>query len=289
MTTEHEEEEWKPDPTDLLWNPPCSLPLKYWKRSEETQKAKDDHIDYLETLPYSREELIFQTTLSDGREAAIEKNLFPYDCPSPIEHFTLWSREELSHRRICMFMEDWCAENNMKVVEWNYEENLHRSFDIPHVHVFIRFEEKETPSTNEVRPELFTRSSKRAFSSIDDDGETTDEDEDWRRRKSTKQSSSEACSPHKNVCSTCFKSCSISSRSFSSEGSTDEGYSDGEVSDDNWSSSQKNVRVSEAAEKSNQLSDQSSPESAQKTVCSDENTMKQYHPESLNDSHRLYQ
>jgi hypothetical protein len=65
-----------------LWEPPCSLPLEYWKRSEETQRAKDDHIDYLETLPYTREELIFRTTLAD-KDVAIEKNMFPYDTHNP--------------------------------------------------------------------------------------------------------------------------------------------------------------------------------------------------------------
>lgn len=68
-----------------LWEPPSSLRLDYWKRSPKTQEAKDSHIEYLETLPYSREELILRTVLKAGIPVAIEKNLFPYETPPNIE------------------------------------------------------------------------------------------------------------------------------------------------------------------------------------------------------------
>lgn len=79
-----DQEDWKCDPADLMWEPPCSLRLSYWKRNAETQQAKDDHVDYLETLPFSREELILKTTLRDA-DIAIEKNMFPYATPPNIE------------------------------------------------------------------------------------------------------------------------------------------------------------------------------------------------------------
>jgi len=44
----------------------------------------------------------------------------------------------LTHEEICTFVENWCLDNKTDTVEWNYEENTHRSFDVPHVHVFLR-------------------------------------------------------------------------------------------------------------------------------------------------------
>lgn len=75
----------------------------------------------------------------------MEPNFFPYDCPEGIEHWTLWSRKELTHREICEWIQDYVASSfgegaaRPAPVEWNYEENSHRSFDVPHVHVFFRF------------------------------------------------------------------------------------------------------------------------------------------------------
>jgi len=127
------------DPPDWSWEVPCTLPVEYWKRTDEVAKAKALHVESLEGLPVTREELILNTTLADGRNIALEKNYFPYDTPEFIEHWTLWSRHEMNHREICEFTTKWLVENLPGVVEWNYEENVHRSFDIPHVHCFFRF------------------------------------------------------------------------------------------------------------------------------------------------------
>ena len=45
----------------------------------------------------------------------------------------------MSHSQICEFIERWTLRNRPDVCEWNYEENTHRSIDVPHVHVFLRF------------------------------------------------------------------------------------------------------------------------------------------------------
>ena len=122
------------------WEPPCTLTVDYWKRSEETQLRKDAHVDAIDEAATSREDLILQTTLAHV-DVALERNMFPYDCPRGIEHWTLWSREELTHIEICSFVEGWSASPDCprQVAEWNYEENKHRSFDVPHVHCFFRF------------------------------------------------------------------------------------------------------------------------------------------------------
>jgi len=58
-------------------------------------------------------------------------------------------------------MENWAPTSDRTVIEWNYEENSHRSFDIPHVHVFIRFEEESA-----IEVGLSPLSSKRPFSCV---------------------------------------------------------------------------------------------------------------------------
>ena len=45
---------------------------------------KEAHVDSLDELPFTREEHVLATTLK-GLEIALEKNLFPYDCPPGIE------------------------------------------------------------------------------------------------------------------------------------------------------------------------------------------------------------
>jgi hypothetical protein len=123
------------------WEPPCTLQVDYWKRSEETQLRKDAHVDVIDASPdETREDLILRTTLKNA-DVAVEKNMFPYDCPPGVEHWTLWSRSELSHVEVCSFVEGWAASPDCPrpVAEWNYEENKHRSFDVPHVHCFFRF------------------------------------------------------------------------------------------------------------------------------------------------------
>lgn len=56
----------------------------------------------------------------------------------------------MSHREICEFTTKWLVENLPDVIEWNYEENVHRSFDVPHVHCFFRYR-------GDPKPELIPR------------------------------------------------------------------------------------------------------------------------------------
>jgi len=141
------------------------------------QAAKDAHVEAIDAEDEtsgsyhaednskmgSREALILETTLAKD-DIVLEPNFFPYDTPPGIEHWTLWSRRELRHREICAFVTRWCVTAEGKphhsaaacsassdrafgstgkacsgpVVEWNYEDNVHRSFLVPHVHVFLR-------------------------------------------------------------------------------------------------------------------------------------------------------
>eukprot|EP00613_Pedinella_sp_CCMP2098_P024637 CAMPEP_0171702918 /NCGR_PEP_ID=MMETSP0991-20121206/11856_1 /TAXON_ID=483369 /ORGANISM="non described non described, Strain CCMP2098" /LENGTH=311 /DNA_ID=CAMNT_0012292301 /DNA_START=105 /DNA_END=1040 /DNA_ORIENTATION=- len=124
---------------DSSWSPPCTLEVDYWSRTPACALAKERHVAKVDSnSSISREELVLSTTLL-GVDVALERNMFPYDTPEDIGHWTLWSRQEMRHVEICKFLEKWCAENAPEVFEWNYEENSHRSFDVPHVHVFLRF------------------------------------------------------------------------------------------------------------------------------------------------------
>lgn len=65
--------------------------------------------------------------------------MFPYDVPSDVEHWTLWSREDLSEEGMEDFVQRWAAENHPHAVEWEYDNNEgERSIDWFHVHVFFR-------------------------------------------------------------------------------------------------------------------------------------------------------
>lgn len=65
--------------------------------------------------------------------------MFPYDVPTDVEHWTLWSRKDLSEAEMEAFVEAWAAENHPHAVEWECDNNEgERSIDWFHVHVFFR-------------------------------------------------------------------------------------------------------------------------------------------------------
>ncbi|KAG6577932.1 N-5'phosphoribosyl anthranilate isomerase/indole-3-glycerol phosphate synthase [Phytophthora cinnamomi] len=117
--------------------PARTLVLQYWGRTDECLERKWAHMDMVDELFESREELILATTLSDT-EVALEPNMFPYNTPGGIEHWTLWSRHEMDSAEIEKFVGGWLRENAPHVESWNYDENASRSIDIFHVHVYLQ-------------------------------------------------------------------------------------------------------------------------------------------------------
>jgi len=114
-----------------------TLPLEYWERSKECKEAKWDHMERLDNLCESRERLVLLTTLWDA-DTVLETNMFPYDTPKGVEHFTLWSVHELSHQEVINFVDNWLKQNMPQVKRWEYDDNSgQRSIDLFHVHVFI--------------------------------------------------------------------------------------------------------------------------------------------------------
>ncbi|CAI5734423.1 unnamed protein product [Peronospora destructor] len=118
-----------------------TLVVEYWDRTDECLERKWAHMDMVDRMFNSREELILATTLRH-KETVLEPNMFPYDTPKGINHWTLWSRHEMNHAEIEEFVCNWIRENAPQVERWNYDENLSRSIDIFHVHVYLK--EKET-------------------------------------------------------------------------------------------------------------------------------------------------
>lgn len=115
----------------------CTLYIEYWKRSDECNLKKWDHIDRLREKYDYVEDHIYDTSLK-GRTAYLEPNMFPYMTPAGIEHWTLWHIQELSHEQIKQYVENWIDANAPHVESWNYDDNAKRSIEIFHVHVYLQ-------------------------------------------------------------------------------------------------------------------------------------------------------
>jgi hypothetical protein len=70
-------------------------------------------------------------------DVALEPNMFPYECPPGVTHWTLWSRHEMSPRQICAWTKTWLRVNKPGVTKWNFDMNDNNSVDVPHYHVFL--------------------------------------------------------------------------------------------------------------------------------------------------------
>lgn len=114
-----------------------TLYIEYWSRTDECKERKWDHLDEIADNYGSAEEHIFSTTLK-GRTAFLEPNMFPYDTPAGIEHWTLWHVKDLNHEQVKQYVESWIDANAPHVKQWNYDDNPERSIDIFHVHVYFQ-------------------------------------------------------------------------------------------------------------------------------------------------------
>ncbi|GMG15374.1 unnamed protein product [Phytophthora fragariaefolia] len=117
-----------------------TLYIEYWSRTDECKERKWDHLDEIAEKYGTAEEHIFATTLK-GRTAFLEPNMFPYDTPAGIEHWTLWHVKDLNHEQVKQYVENWIDANAPHVERWNYDDNPERSIDIFHVHVYFQVAE----------------------------------------------------------------------------------------------------------------------------------------------------
>lgn len=113
------------------------LPLEWWDRTDDCKDAKALHLERIDHLDMSREELILETTLWK-EDIVLERNMFPYDTPYGIEHYTLWSIYDMTHQNIVEYVNSWLSYYCPDVRRWQYDDNSgERSIDLFHVHVFI--------------------------------------------------------------------------------------------------------------------------------------------------------
>ncbi|CAM9487986.1 unnamed protein product [Choristocarpus tenellus] len=135
-----------PGPQKRLVPPTRTLKMEFWVRTEACKKIKTKHLEYLDRYYYSREQFIEDTVFTcpmtgEQRDVVLEPNMFPYDTPQDIEHWTLWSRNDLSEPELMKFVEGWVVKNRPQVVEWDYDDNAgDRSINWYHVHVFFRLD-----------------------------------------------------------------------------------------------------------------------------------------------------
>mmetsp|Transcript_29351 Transcript_29351/g.72479 ORF Transcript_29351/g.72479 Transcript_29351/m.72479 type:complete len:470 (+) Transcript_29351:116-1525(+) len=119
---------------------PRTLQIEYYRRSQRMKERKWRHMDWLDATHPNRESLILQTVLAGETKTALEPNMFPYDCPQGISHWTLWSKEWLTDDDVDAFMQGWLRENMPTAVEWNVDDNMSDGLSIQlfHVHAYIR-------------------------------------------------------------------------------------------------------------------------------------------------------
>lgn len=125
------------------------LEIRYWERTPINLERKQQHMEMLDSLTrMTREEWVLCTTLNN-LHIELEPNLFPYETPSGVLHYTLWSRTYLEDFEIESFVENWLNKHRPSVTAWGWDpSNLMEglSIDLFHVHVFLYDPNRERPA-----------------------------------------------------------------------------------------------------------------------------------------------
>jgi len=120
---------------------PKSLELRYYRRSAALKKRKYLHMDYLDKHFANREQVILNSVLREScQPIVLEPNMFPYDTPAGVTHWTLWSRKWLKVQEVNEFVESWLTSNLPEAIEWNHDDNMADglSINLFHLHVYVR-------------------------------------------------------------------------------------------------------------------------------------------------------
>ena len=135
---EHDGEPYDPAADDHP-GPPCDLKLEYWMRSEECTERKRAHVAAIDERGgyWGMEDHIEETVFAPHGDVVLERNMFPYETPRGISHWTLWSRSPMEERDIVRWTKAWLLEHLPDALRFNYDLNDNNSIDIPHYHVFI--------------------------------------------------------------------------------------------------------------------------------------------------------
>mmetsp|Transcript_5586 Transcript_5586/g.8429 ORF Transcript_5586/g.8429 Transcript_5586/m.8429 type:complete len:225 (-) Transcript_5586:167-841(-) len=137
----------KANPEQIKRIPLCDMPMEFWVRNEDCKIMKSSHLDYIDDHYHSREKFIedtvfFNPMTGEESDTVIEPNMFPYDTPRNIEHWTLWSRTDMNHKEVCDWVTKWLIKNKPNVGHWNYDDNAgDRSICWFHVHVYLQYDD----------------------------------------------------------------------------------------------------------------------------------------------------
>ncbi|CAM9925195.1 unnamed protein product, partial [Chrysoparadoxa australica] len=97
---------------------------EFFVRTEDCKARKNEHLAWLDANVESREQHIRDTVFEGGRKSIVlERNAFPYSTPEDIEHWTLWSTDELADWNIEAFVTSWLLKNRPDVKSWALEDN----------------------------------------------------------------------------------------------------------------------------------------------------------------------
>jgi hypothetical protein len=120
--------------------------MEFWVRTEECKELKSRHLDYIDRHYTTREDFIEDTVFCDPftgeqRDTVLEPNMFPYETPADVEHWTLWSRADMSPEEVQSWVTAWLLDNKPDVLRWGWDDNAgDRSILWFHVHVYLQFD-----------------------------------------------------------------------------------------------------------------------------------------------------
>lgn len=124
-----------------------SIRLAPWRRNDEVMRLKTRRLAWMDRTYRGDRERFVEECVLKSRDVLLEPNRFPYQLPPGMEHWTIWSRREFSHKELCKYVEDWlksCEPHN--AVAWNYDDNLgRRTIGIWHVHIYFQGADGEPP------------------------------------------------------------------------------------------------------------------------------------------------
>jgi len=117
-----------------------SLRIGPWKRSDAVAKEKTVRLAWMDRKYRGNRERYVREHVMKGRDVFLEPNLFPYQLPPGMEHWTIWAERAMNHRELCKYIEKWLAARRPhNVVSWNYDDNrARRTIDIWHVHIYFQ-------------------------------------------------------------------------------------------------------------------------------------------------------
>eukprot|EP00466_Bigelowiella_natans_P014531 jgi/Bigna1/126878/aug1.3_g1586 len=87
-----------------------TLRIPYPERTKQCFELRRRHSWHLDSCVRSRERYILKTVLARHR-TVMEPNMFPYDLPPGVEHWTLWSTVDLTTDEIESFVTMWLMKN----------------------------------------------------------------------------------------------------------------------------------------------------------------------------------